>query len=80
MPTRSAAERFEPGVRYGEKGKEATGRARCYCIATKDFNIPLASAQQVEHAIQKYIHFYNHERSHEKLNNLTPYEYSTQAA
>ncbi|MXO79828.1 IS3 family transposase [Paenibacillus sp. OT2-17] len=34
----------------------------------------------MEHAIQKYIHFYNHERFHEKLNNLTPYEYSTQAA
>ncbi|MDY8021064.1 hypothetical protein [Paenibacillus polymyxa] len=33
----------EPGVRYGEKGKETTGRARCYCIATKDFNIPLAN-------------------------------------
>ncbi|WP_419185477.1 IS3 family transposase [Paenibacillus polymyxa] len=38
------------------------------------------SAQQVEHAIQKYIHFYNHERFQEKLNNQTPYEYRTQAA
>ncbi|KAE8561525.1 transposase [Paenibacillus polymyxa] len=38
------------------------------------------SAQQVEHAVQKYIHFYNHERFQEKLNNLTPYEYRTQAA
>ncbi|MGP0578260.1 IS3 family transposase [Paenibacillus peoriae] len=26
------------------------------------------------------MHFYNHERFQEKLNNLTPYEYRTQAA
>ncbi|MGP0576826.1 IS3 family transposase [Paenibacillus peoriae] len=26
------------------------------------------------------MHFYNHERFQEKLNNLTPYEYKTQAA
>ncbi|WP_416145619.1 IS3 family transposase [Paenibacillus polymyxa] len=27
---------------------------------------------QVEHAVQKYIHFYNHERFQKKLNKLTP--------
>ncbi|MFS8211813.1 IS3 family transposase [Paenibacillus sp. S29] len=32
----------------------------------------LPLAQQVEHAVQKYIHFYNQERFQEKLNNLTP--------
>ncbi|WP_367987707.1 MULTISPECIES: IS3 family transposase [Paenibacillus] len=26
----------------------------------------------MEHAVQKYIHFYNQERFQEKLNNLTP--------
>ncbi|URJ44651.1 IS3 family transposase [Paenibacillus polymyxa] len=46
------------------------------CFYLRSFH----SAQQVEHAVQKYIHFYNHERFQEKLNNLTPYEYRTQAA
>ncbi|NMM57727.1 IS3 family transposase, partial [Bacillus megaterium] len=27
-----------------------------------------------------YIHFYNHERFQKKLNNLSPYQYRTQAA
>jgi transposase InsO family protein len=38
------------------------------------------SAEQVEHAVQKYIRFYNYERFQVKLNNLSPYEYRTQAA
>ncbi|WP_084402921.1 IS3 family transposase [Paenibacillus antarcticus] len=38
------------------------------------------SVKQVEHAVKQYIHFYNHERFQKKLNNLSPYEYRTQAA
>ncbi|MNI98631.1 hypothetical protein D3C73_1575120 [compost metagenome] len=38
------------------------------------------STEQVEHAVQKYIRFYNHERFQAKLNSLSPYEYRTQAA
>lgn len=38
------------------------------------------SAEQVEHAVQKYIRFYNHERFQVKLSSLSPYEYRTQAA
>ncbi|WP_280521254.1 IS3 family transposase [Paenibacillus mangrovi] len=40
----------------------------------------LSTAEQVEHAVQKYIRFYNHERFQVKLNNLSPYEYRTQVA
>ncbi|MED5017073.1 IS3 family transposase [Paenibacillus chibensis] len=38
------------------------------------------SAKQVKHAAQQYIRFYNHARFQTKLNNLSPYEYRTQAA
>ncbi|CAM4489300.1 IS3 family transposase [Paenibacillus typhae] len=38
------------------------------------------SAKQVKHAVQQYIRFYNHTRFQTKLNNLSPYEYRTQAA
>ncbi|QSF46693.1 IS3 family transposase [Paenibacillus tianjinensis] len=38
------------------------------------------SSKQVRHAVQQYIHFYNHARFQAKLNNLSPYEYRTQAA
>ncbi|MDI3089659.1 IS3 family transposase, partial [Priestia megaterium] len=31
-------------------------------------------------AVHQYIHFYNHERFQKKLNNLSPYQYRTQAA
>ncbi|WP_350494338.1 IS3 family transposase [Peribacillus frigoritolerans] len=35
---------------------------------------------EVKQAVRNYIHFYNHERFQEKLNNLSPYEYRTQVA
>lgn len=38
------------------------------------------SAKQVKHATQQYIRFYNYVRFQTKLNNLSPYEYRTQAA
>jgi putative transposase len=38
------------------------------------------TAMEVKFAVQKYIQFYNHDRFQKKLNNLSPYEYRTQAA
>ncbi|MCM3783921.1 IS3 family transposase [Neobacillus mesonae] len=38
------------------------------------------TSKEVEHAVQRYIHFYNHQRFQQKLNNLSPYEYRTQVA
>jgi putative transposase len=38
------------------------------------------TAEEVKNAVKKYIRFYNHQRFQEKLNNLSPYEYRTQAA
>ncbi|MGG3898045.1 IS3 family transposase, partial [Aeribacillus composti] len=37
-------------------------------------------AEEVKDAVHKYIRFYNHQRFQKKLNNLSPYEYRTQAA
>ncbi len=37
------------------------------------------STDEVKHAVKRYIHFYNHRRFQMKLNNLSPYEYRTQA-
>lgn len=36
------------------------------------------TGEEVKHAVQRYIRFYNHQRFQEKLNNLSPYEYRTQ--
>jgi putative transposase len=38
------------------------------------------TADEVQCAVQRYIRFYNHQRFQKKLNNLSPYEYRTQAA
>ncbi|MCY7784987.1 MULTISPECIES: IS3 family transposase [unclassified Bacillus (in: firmicutes)] len=38
------------------------------------------TAEAVQEAVCKYIHFYNHQRFQKKLNNLSPYQYRTQAA
>ncbi|EJL24697.1 IS3 family transposase [Brevibacillus sp. BC25] len=38
------------------------------------------TAREVRLAVKEYIHFYNHERFQQKLNNLSPYEYRTQVA
>ncbi|MGG6437691.1 IS3 family transposase, partial [Saccharococcus caldoxylosilyticus] len=38
------------------------------------------TAEEVKDAVHKYIRFYNHQRFQKKLNNLSPYEYRTQAA
>ncbi|MGG0454272.1 IS3 family transposase [Priestia megaterium] len=38
------------------------------------------TASEVKDAVHQYIHFYNHERFQKKLNNLSPYQYRTQAA
>jgi putative transposase len=38
------------------------------------------TAHEVKTAVQQYIRFYNHQRFQKKLNNLSPYEYRTQAA
>lgn len=37
-------------------------------------------AEEVKLAVQKYIRFYNHQRFQGKLNNLSPYQFRTQAA
>mgnify|MGYP003949633475 CR=1 FL=1 len=37
------------------------------------------TSEEVKHAIQQYIYFYNHHRFQKKLNNLTPYEFLKQA-
>ncbi|MBY6267224.1 IS3 family transposase, partial [Parageobacillus thermoglucosidasius] len=37
------------------------------------------TAEEVKDAVHKYIRFYNHQRFQKKLNNLSPYEYRTQA-
>lgn len=38
------------------------------------------TAEAVKDAVCKYIRFYNHQRFQKKLNNLSPYQYRTQAA
>jgi len=38
------------------------------------------TAEEVKDAVHQYIRFYNHQRFQKKLNNLSPYEYGTQAA
>ncbi|MDR7319745.1 IS3 family transposase [Brevibacillus nitrificans] len=38
------------------------------------------TSEEVKHAVQRYIYFYNHKRFQQKLNNLSPYEYRTQVA
>jgi transposase InsO family protein len=38
------------------------------------------TANEVKNAVHQYINFYNHERFQRKLNNLSPYQYRTQAA
>ncbi|PGX73148.1 hypothetical protein COE31_23585 [Priestia megaterium] len=38
------------------------------------------TASKVKDAVHQYIHVYNHERFQKKLNNLSPYQYRTQAA
>ncbi|WP_187444694.1 IS3 family transposase [Bacillus swezeyi] len=38
------------------------------------------TAEAVKTAVCKYICFYNHQRFQKKLNNLSPYQYRTQAA
>lgn len=38
------------------------------------------TVEEVKQEVQRYIHFYNHERFQQKLNNLSPYEYRTQVA
>ncbi|WP_289143119.1 IS3 family transposase, partial [uncultured Brevibacillus sp.] len=38
------------------------------------------TSEEVKHAVQRYIQFYNQERFQQKLNNLSPFEYRTQAA
>jgi len=36
--------------------------------------------EELSHAIEEYIHFYNHERYQKRLNGLSPMEYRTKAA
>ncbi|PLR95904.1 IS3 family transposase [Bacillus sp. T33-2] len=38
------------------------------------------TAEEVKDAVRRYIGFYNHQRFQGKLNNLSPYEYRTQAS
>jgi len=38
------------------------------------------TADEVKDAVNRYIRFYNHQRFQKKLNNLSPYQYRTQAA
>ncbi|WP_407675604.1 IS3 family transposase [Peribacillus glennii] len=38
------------------------------------------TAEEVKDAVRRYIRFYNYQRFQEKLNNLSPYEYRTQAS
>lgn len=52
------------------------GHFKSECFYLHSFH----SAKQVRHAVQQYIRFYNHARFQTKLNNLSPYEYRTQAA
>ncbi|WP_408634751.1 transposase [Paenibacillus zanthoxyli] len=76
--------------RYGIKASMSRKR-NCWdnaCIEnffshfkTECFNLHSShSSRQLEHAVQQYFHFYNHARFQAKLNNLSPYEYRTQAA
>lgn len=48
---------------------------------TECFNIySFKTTEEVKDSVDKYIHFYNHQRFQKKLNNLSPYQYRTQAA
>jgi transposase InsO family protein len=38
------------------------------------------TAEEVKDAVNRYIRFYSHQRFQKKLNNLSPYQYRTQAA
>ncbi|MGP4080381.1 IS3 family transposase, partial [Pseudalkalibacillus sp. R45] len=39
----------------------------------------LVSYEELESRVEEYIHWYNHERSKEKLDGLSPVEYRTQS-
>ncbi|WP_409993678.1 IS3 family transposase [Saccharococcus caldoxylosilyticus] len=48
---------------------------------TECFNLySFRTDEEVKDTVHKYIRFYNHQRFQKKLNNLSPYEYRTQAA
>ncbi|WP_412680565.1 IS3 family transposase [Brevibacillus centrosporus] len=38
------------------------------------------TSKEVKYAVKRYIQFYYQQRFQQKLNNLSPYEYRTQAA
>jgi putative transposase len=38
------------------------------------------STEEVRDAVKEYTYFYNHQRFQKKLNNLSPYEFRTEAA
>ncbi|WP_412679318.1 IS3 family transposase [Brevibacillus centrosporus] len=38
------------------------------------------TSKEVKYAVKRYIQFYNLQRFQQKLNNLSPYGYRTQAA
>ncbi|MBO0991877.1 IS3 family transposase [Bacillus sp. SD088] len=50
-------------------------------LKTECFNLyTFKTSQEVRRSIKDYILFYNHERFQNKLNNLTPIEYRSQAS
>lgn len=52
------------------------GHLKSECLRLHSF----PTEEDLIEAVEKYIHFYNHERFQEKLNNLSPIEYRTKAA
>ncbi|WP_081625219.1 IS3 family transposase [Paenibacillus massiliensis] len=58
----------------GYKTKFSYFKAGCFNCYT------FRTGEEVKHAVQRYIHFYNHQRFQQKLDNLSPYEYRTQVA
>ncbi|SEL92690.1 Integrase core domain-containing protein, partial [Paenibacillus sp. cl141a] len=49
-------------------------KSECFRLAT------FSTEEELIMAIEQYIHFYNHERFQQKLNNLSPIEYRTKVA
>ena len=52
------------------------GHLKSECLRLDTFS----TEEELVKAIERYIHFYNHERFQQKLNNLSPVEYRTRVA
>lgn len=64
------------GYRLVAKTLSFFGHLKSECFRLDTFS----TEEELIMAIEQYIHFYNHERFQQKLNNLSPIEYRTNVA